>query len=282
MSLSRGAPRAEGTICSRSSWVGACRDTARRTEAGSPASIRREIPRGTAPTVDMVTGLAPRPKSSRSVVRSLAAATTPSWFSSGSPMPMKTTLWMSLRTVRASRTCSRISPASRLRMRPNVPVAQNWQPMRQPAWDDRQSVAPGRIRIREQPLNSSSPPWLMTTASTSTPSCSATSNFTVPSGERTDRRIEAVEAVKSSASQGSEARGSEGSAGASPAASGLRRRWSQMRFAWLPLKPLSSSRVGRAGSSSGRGCNPPPRRRRPPPMAASGPHRPPTGGDVAQ
>src|SRR5947209_9968415 len=44
-------------------------------------------------------------------------------------------------------TCSTISPASRLRAKPNWPVTQNTQPMAQPAWVDTQMVLRGPASI---------------------------------------------------------------------------------------------------------------------------------------
>ena len=44
-------------------------------------------------------------------------------------------------TRAAATTCSTISPADRLRVRPACPVAQNGQPIPQPACDDTHAVA---------------------------------------------------------------------------------------------------------------------------------------------
>jgi hypothetical protein len=120
-------------------------ETARLTASGSAAA--RRIP-GTRPTVEMVTALAdrPRPWCSRQ-----AAAQVAFWLANGSPMPMKTTLvrWSgasargrssgSIAQTRA--TCSTTSPAERLRVNPNCPVAQKVQPMAQPACVEMQTVA---------------------------------------------------------------------------------------------------------------------------------------------
>ena len=100
---------------------------------------------GTTPTVDTVRWRAERPKSSCS--RS-SDSSTGSTFASGSPMPMKTTCdTRAVVTCWARTTCSTISPASRWRSKPACPVAQNVQPIAQPAWDDTQTVARSPVRM---------------------------------------------------------------------------------------------------------------------------------------
>ena len=53
-------------------------------------------------------------------------------------------------------TCSTISPGSRLRRSPAIPVAQNEHCSGQPAWDDTQSVM--RLRSRNSTDSTVSPP----------------------------------------------------------------------------------------------------------------------------
>ncbi len=68
--------------------------------------------------------------------------------SSGSPMPMNTTL-VRRRPSTARRRCqkrtwSTISAVSRSRVKPSSPVAQNGQPTAQPAWLEMHTVARSR------------------------------------------------------------------------------------------------------------------------------------------
>ena len=57
-------------------------------------------------------------------------------------MPMNTTLFTGWGEACAARTtCSTISPASRWRSKPAWPVAQNVQPIAQPAWLETHTVA---------------------------------------------------------------------------------------------------------------------------------------------
>src|SRR6185437_5326381 len=131
-----------GTSCVRNSSLGACSDTASDTSATSPSlSII-----GTTPAVESVTRLdaSPKPRSSR--IR-LIALTTLSKFSSGSPMPIITTLvmrrcwWVTLPSCFAAcHTCPMISEAARLRLKPCVPVEQNVQLRPQPICEDTHSV----------------------------------------------------------------------------------------------------------------------------------------------
>mmetsp|Transcript_57463 Transcript_57463/g.159953 ORF Transcript_57463/g.159953 Transcript_57463/m.159953 type:complete len:209 (+) Transcript_57463:318-944(+) len=125
-----------GTICSRSSCVGACSDTASLILGSSSISLRMLW---MIPTVETVMPLGAKPKRNGST-SPLMAWVTPSKFSSGSPMPMKTTFETGRRD-RACTSCSWISPAHKLPWRPMVPVAQNVHPKRHPTCEEMQSVS---------------------------------------------------------------------------------------------------------------------------------------------
>ena len=112
--------------------------------------------------------------------------------SSGSPIPIITTLRTPVdpQRLRACQTCSHISPAVRLAIRPRVPVSQNVHPIAHPTCDDTHTVflntllfAPGTSASSPSPRVSSWPPSSterecpMTTVSTSLPSWSLTTIF---------------------------------------------------------------------------------------------------------
>ena len=127
-----------GMSSSRLVSLAACNDTARFTGSGRAAKVR--IP-GTMPMVDTVRWRADSPRSPW--MRSMAPHTLGS-LAKGSPMPMNTTLArrrpMSADRREARATCSTISPVVSWRVKPAWPVAQNPQPMAQPAWLDTQAV----------------------------------------------------------------------------------------------------------------------------------------------
>jgi hypothetical protein len=131
-----------GTSVVRSASSGACSDTASDTSLASESlSII-----GTRPAVDRVTRLLARPKPLSSRIRPMAR-TTLSKFSSGSPMPIMTTLvslrwWCGTlpRCFAATQTWPMISAVLRLRLKPWVPVEQKVQASPQPTWLDTQSV----------------------------------------------------------------------------------------------------------------------------------------------
>ena len=101
---------------SRSSWFGACSDTARVLCSLAPAS-RSIAPR--TPTVDMVMWRAPIPTSALSAS---CARSTLGTLSSGSPIPMNTTLVTRVPKCSSSETTwSTISCGARLRAKPPYP-----------------------------------------------------------------------------------------------------------------------------------------------------------------
>ena len=97
---------------------------------------------GTMPTVETVRWRAERPSApcSRSIAPHTAAS-----LASGSPIPMNTTFETRRPRPRAAAdartTCSTISPVVRCRVKPAWPVAQNPQPIAQPAWVETHTVA---------------------------------------------------------------------------------------------------------------------------------------------
>ena len=102
-------------------------------------------------------------------LRIVSAASTAGQLSSGSPMPMKTTLVGLSAGFRStiSRTCPAISNGVRFRRNPIRPVAQKAHPRAQPAWDEMH-------RVRR-------PPEGMSTDSIASPSVSRHRYFRVPS-----------------------------------------------------------------------------------------------------
>ena len=123
---------------------------------------------GRIPTVETVMCRAPIPRPS-GWFRMVSASLTAGQLSSGSPIPMNTTLVGLSAGSRStiSRACATISNALRLRRNPIRPVAQNVHPSAHPAWDETQSVrrAPDGI----------------STDSIASPSSSRQRNFRVPS-----------------------------------------------------------------------------------------------------
>ena len=124
-----------GMISARSCGKGLCRLTARCTWVASRNRSSREA----TPAVETVIRVGDQPNP-HAEVRTSSAGSRLSRLSSGSPMPMKTTL------VSRSRSGSdpiwlRISFVERECWSPCRPVAQKRQPIRQPACDEMQSVA---------------------------------------------------------------------------------------------------------------------------------------------
>ncbi len=120
----------------RTSSVVALRDSAR---FASHSARKRRMP-GRTPAVDTVTWRGERP--GKTSVRPRTAAKTASGLSSGSPIPMKTTLrgGRSSSSAAATRYWSTISPARRLRPIPRRAVAQKSHRRVQPACEDTQTV----------------------------------------------------------------------------------------------------------------------------------------------
>ena len=100
-----------------------------------PRAVSRRIP-GTTPEVDTVMWRAPSPNRWRSFSASIAASTL-SRLRSGSPIPMNTMFVSRCPSASSRRAASRawstISAASRSRVNPSSPVAQNGHPTAQPA-----------------------------------------------------------------------------------------------------------------------------------------------------
>mmetsp|Transcript_24702 Transcript_24702/g.53909 ORF Transcript_24702/g.53909 Transcript_24702/m.53909 type:complete len:317 (+) Transcript_24702:533-1483(+) len=162
-------------MLSRSAWLGAWMETAR--VALTSCWARRTMALGT-PTVEMVRKRAPIPIC---WFRSWQDLMTLGRFSSGSPMPMNTTLLTRLPNSSCTViTWSMISCGIRLRANPPLPVAQKVQRMGQPTCDDTHTVS----RLRPSP--SSSLLTGMPTHSTMRPSYSCSRNLCVPSGEETE------------------------------------------------------------------------------------------------
>ena len=119
----------------RSSGKGSCRLTARWQRLSS----RKRSRVGSTPTVESVTrfGLQPSPQSEVMISRALD---TSSQLSSGSPMPMKTTL-VRISASLMSSSWEMISLAVRLPWKPPRPVMQKLQFILQPACEDTHAVA---------------------------------------------------------------------------------------------------------------------------------------------
>ena len=137
------------------------------------SSIRGTIP--TVLTVILRSGTA-NPEGSR---RTAIARRTSSRLSSGSPIPMNTTLaGRAPRWREAIAYCATISAAARLRWRPSRPVSQNTQPRAQPACEERHTVQRSLARSSEAAR------W-MRTVSTIAPAARWTAKRTVPSSSGT-------------------------------------------------------------------------------------------------
>ena len=156
-----------GMSSRRSGGDGACNETANRNCSPRFANFARL---GRMPTVETVMCRAPIPNPA-GWFRIVSVVSTASQLSSGSPIPMNTTLVGCCAGSRntISRTWPAISPAERLRRNPMRPVAQKTQPSAHPACDEMHSV-------RRLPSG-------MNTDSIASPSASAHRNFTVPSFE---------------------------------------------------------------------------------------------------
>ena len=128
--------------------------------------------RGTIPTVDTVTRRGAIAKALGWTSRRTAGSTA-GRLSSGSPIPMKTTLLMRRPGSSSSRmrqTWSTISAVVRLRPKPRAPVAQKLHASGQPCWVEMHSV------VR--------PSSGISTDSMRTPSRASSTALTVPSAER--------------------------------------------------------------------------------------------------
>ena len=140
------------------------------------------------PTVETVRWRADSPRSSCS--RSTAPHTAAS-LASGSPIPMNTTLLTRRPPSRARRaartTCSTISPVVRWRVKPACPVAQNPQPIAQPAWLETHTVARSGYSI--------------STVSMRAPPSSSQRNLTVSPASLTDSVTGTSDAGKASATR---------------------------------------------------------------------------------
>ena len=104
-------------------------------------------------------------------LRIVSVTSTAFQFMSGSPIPMNT-MFVTLiggSSRRISRTCPAISNASRLRLKPIAPVAQNAHCSAQPACDEMHSVTRS--------------PSGIATVSIASPSCRRKRNFSVPSAD---------------------------------------------------------------------------------------------------
>ena len=128
----------------RTASVVAFRDSAR---FASLSARNRLIP-GSTPAVDTVTWRGESP--GKTSVRPRTAARTSATLSSGSPMPMKTTLrgGHSGSAAAATRYWRTISPARRLRPAPSRAVAQKSHRRVQPACEETQTVLRPRPGIR--------------------------------------------------------------------------------------------------------------------------------------
>ncbi|MNP34740.1 hypothetical protein D3C76_1280440 [compost metagenome] len=133
-----------GTISSRMASFGACSEIASATSIISPSLSSA----GTTPEVESVTRRLDRPKPKSSSMISIAG-TTLVRFSSGSPIPIITTLVIgrvpvtfAAPTIFAARqTWPMISDTRRLRLKPCCAVEQNLHSSAQPTWEETHSVA---------------------------------------------------------------------------------------------------------------------------------------------
>ena len=168
-----GKRRFSGTSSSRTASVVACSDTARFTGA---AVEQRRRSRGTTPAVETVTRRGASANAFGMRSGAAIASSTAGRLSSGSPMPMKTTLVIRRsggeRLAHAADLVDDLG-GERLRVKPSAPVAQNEQASGQPTWVETQSVVRSSSGI--------------STDSTRAPSRARSTPFRVPSAERRDR-----------------------------------------------------------------------------------------------
>ena len=114
-----------GMICSRTTSVAPCSETASLTCIGSSASNRIC---GASPLVEIVMRRAPI-STPQGALRISSAGCKFLKLARGSPIPMKTRLLTRSPLSFSTRTiCPTISPAVRLRLHPSRPLAQNLQP----------------------------------------------------------------------------------------------------------------------------------------------------------